>query len=827
MHPGCETWAQPRFLCWIWLRNRHWEGVLSIAKLAAGQEGYYLSLATGVGDYYTDSTEAEGTWLGTGAADLTLNGTVAPDDLRAVLAGHRPGGVRLTPNNRRVPGFDATFSAPKSISLLHALGSAAMRAQVTEAQDAAVAAAVGYLERQAAFVRRGRNGVERLPASGFVAAGFRHRTSRAGDPQLHTHVLIANLGRAADGRWSALDGRGLYAHKMDAGAIYQAQVRAELTRRLGVEWAPVRNGPAELAAVPGAVLRAFSRRRIEIEAALAARGASGARASEIANLATRTAKQPDADVRELRREWVARATELGFGASEVTALVGDGREPHGPRLLRDKLAAQLTENASVFDRRQVVRALCNAASEGADVAAVEAMADAFLRSTAVTRLKADVVIGPRYSTPELLRMEDRLLDRYRRHRRDGIGVVGPRLVEAALDDRPSIGADQAAMVRDLTTSGAAIDVVVGPAGTGKTFALDAARAAWQSAGYRVIGAALAARAAAELEAGSGIASFTVASTLRFMESERLPKNSVLVIDEAGMVGTRSMATLIRHAARSETKVVLVGDHRQLPEIEAGGLFGALAKESSAIHLSEDRRHRDVEERAALVDLRRGRIGTAVARLTRRSRITTADNAHALRNQLVSDWHEVVDSGHIGLMLARRRADVADLNARARARLADSDYLDARTERTVGGLPLCEGEWVLATRNRHSLGVINGDLGVVERATPEAVTVRLDRGPLVTLQPDYVAEHLTYGYALTIHKAQGATCDATFVLGDETLAREAAYTALSRGRDRNQLYAMRSTTVDDGHGSVRDHLDLVAALKRSEAQCLARDVGVEL
>jgi conjugative relaxase-like TrwC/TraI family protein len=195
--------------------DRLWIDVLSIGKLTNGQADYYLSaVAQGAEDYYLGAGEEPGRWCGSAVPELALNGDVTGDDLRAALAGHDPtSGRRLARGNRSMRGFDCTFSAPKSVSIIHALGDEFDRHAMREAHDAAVDAALAYLERQAAFGRRGRDGVQRVESSGFVAAAFRHRTSRAGDPQLHTHVLVANMVKGADGRWGALDGRLLFAHK--------------------------------------------------------------------------------------------------------------------------------------------------------------------------------------------------------------------------------------------------------------------------------------------------------------------------------------------------------------------------------------------------------------------------------------------------------------------------------------------------------------------------------------------------------------------------------------------------------------------------------------
>ncbi len=277
--------------------------MLSIGKLAVGHADYYLeqarrattrarAVASGVEDYYVGGPEPAGEWIGGGAALLGLRGEVGGDELHRVLAGEHPGrGLPLARwNASRVPGFDLTFSAPKSVSVLFGVGDETMRRAILAAHDAAVADAFDYVERHAAVTRRGAGGVHRIAGRGLVAAAFRHRTSRAGDPQLHTHVLVANVTLGADGRWSALDGRQIYAHAKTAGYLYEARLRAELTRELGVEWTPVRNGIADVAGVPPAVLRAFSRRRVEIEAEMDRRGTRSAAAAQVATLETRRSK---------------------------------------------------------------------------------------------------------------------------------------------------------------------------------------------------------------------------------------------------------------------------------------------------------------------------------------------------------------------------------------------------------------------------------------------------------------------------------------------------------------------------------------------------------
>ena len=291
-------------------------GMLSLWKLRVGAEAYYLGqVAEGLDDYYTGHGEMPGRWLGNAAGALGLGGTVSGDDLRAVLAGLNPGtgqtpnGDRLRTWKGRVPGFDLTFSAPKSVSVLYALADPLVRGQIVEALDAAVDDAVGWLEREACFVRRGSNnratasgasgdfGTRRLPGGGFLAAGFRHRTSRAGDPQLHTHVLVANLTRGPDGRWSALDAQAIYRSRRAAGAVYDAAVRHQLTARLGVDWVLNGRGDGEIAGIPSRVLTLFSKRRHEIDDELERLGQSGPAAADRGRVG-----DPDRQERARRRD---------------------------------------------------------------------------------------------------------------------------------------------------------------------------------------------------------------------------------------------------------------------------------------------------------------------------------------------------------------------------------------------------------------------------------------------------------------------------------------------------------------------------------------------
>ena len=835
--------------------------MLSLGKLAPGQQQYYLAtVAAGAEEYYTGVKEAPGEWTGRSAARLGLSGEVAAETLRDVLEQRDPRtGERMTraQGAPKVPGFDATFCAPKSVSLLFGLGEPEVSNEVRNGHDAAVAAAVGVLEAEAARARRGRGGRERHEAEGFVGAAFRHRTSRAGDPHLHTHVLVANLVYCEhDARWSALDARGLYGWAKTVGYLYEAQLRAELTRRLGVAWTPVRNGIADIDGYSREVLRAFSTRRREIEMHLEEHAETSARAAQVAAYATRKAKDVETPAESLLHEWRERARNLGLDEQAMAAMldrcvVADvpcpGSAPAD--LLFDQLAAPtgLTARSASFGRREVLQAIGAALPNGGDINEILEIADAFLTSDRVVALDpgglctGDVirrrdgavvvthVDEARWSTPEMLATERAVIEAALGRQDAGVGVARHDHVQTAIDCRPSLSGEQIRMVCQLTTSGAGVDPVEGVAGSGKTSALAAARDAWHASGYQVIGCALAARAAAHLEHDAEIPSMTLDRLLRHLDHGGvvLDRHTVVVVDEAAMVGTRKLARLVDHANLASAKVVLIGDHHQLPEIDAGGAFAGIVERLQGTRLVENHRQVEAWERDALAQLRDGNTDHAYAMYEAHGRVVHVDDPDQLREQLVDHWWTARNRGADALMLATRNDDVDDLNRRARQRLITARQLGADAL-TVSGRGFAIGDEILTTRNDSRIGVLNGTRGVITDINHRGeLRINTDGHGLV-LPPSYLAAgHVTHAYAVTFHKAQGMTTREAFVLADDTLDRERAYTGLSRGTHTNRLYI--SDTPDE-HAEERHAPepanDAVARARRSLARTLAQSMAID-
>jgi ATP-dependent exoDNAse (exonuclease V) alpha subunit len=360
-------------------------------------------------------------------------------------------------------------------------------------------------------------------------------------------------------------------------------------------------------------------------------------------------------------------------------------------------------------------------------------------------------------------------------------------VRAAVAARPSLSDEQRELITALTRDGHGVRVVRAAGGTGKTFALEAAAEAWRRSGIPVIGCALSARAACELRDQAGIDATTIARLRTALDRKvALSIGAVLIVDEAGMAGTRDLARLAAAAERSNAKLVLVGDDRQLPEIDAGGAFRALAERLGASELQEVRRQRQGWDRDALAALRDGRVDQFAREYLEHGRLVGAPTAEAARAALVEDWWAEHARGADARMIAHRRRDVADLNTRARERMRHAGRLG--DERGFGEREYAIGDRVIATCNSYSLGLVNGEAGVVTAVASGRLTVELAGRRRVEVPAQYARDGgLDYGYAVTAHRAQGATVDAAFVLGSDELYREWGYTALSRHRHIARFY----------------------------------------
>lgn len=642
----------------------------------------------------------------------------------------------------------------------------------------------------------------------MVAASFRHRTSRAGDPLLHWHNLVANLAEGPDGRWTAFVHPDVYQAVRAAGEVFQAVMRAELTERLGLEWRPGRHA-SEVAGVPQALCDQFSKRSAEIDAWLESTGTADDPAGrQAAVLATRRRK-PEVEHERFDAAWKAEAAAAGWGPEHAAALLADldtdlGRPDvawpadHGEvqhvvpaQVWVDSLTRTLTESDATFTRADVVRAVAARLGHGATMTTIERLTATVLGDDSVVPVDHEQA---RWTTRDLLAVERRFLDAAKQ----STTPIASDHIESTTAAIPALGDDQAAAVRTLAASTSAVSVLVGPAGTGKTYTLDALRQVLADAGHEVIGAAPSARAAHELTRGAHLTARTLHRLLgAWGRGHDLPgASTVLVVDEAAMAGIRELEAAVTRTVRAGGRVVLVGDHHQLPEVTAGGGFAALATDPSrtVATLIHNRRQTLDWERDALHELRAGNVAAAVDAYRTHDRVLIAPDRPALLDTAARHWFTGVDDGARVVLIAGTNDTVDALNRTVRNERIRLGQLGPELA-TWAGRDLAVGDHVVARVNDYraitSTGadstILNGQTGVITAGTETSITMRLDDDRTVILDADYLAAGgIDHAYALTAHRAQGGTWDRAIAVGTAGLYREAGYLVLSRGSDHNLL-----------------------------------------
>jgi len=890
--------------------------VLSSAKIGTSSWRYYTNgVACAATEYYLGVGEAPGRWHGRGLAELGLlvGGRVDERQLEALFArGLHPGtGERLGRAWRTdaVTGFDLTFSAPKSVSTLWALGSVDVSVAAMGAHRAAVEAGLAYLDTHAGLSRRGTDGVEQIGTAGLAVALFDHRTSRAGDPQLHTHALVINKVRCADGRWRTLDATELFHHKKSAGMIYQAALRNEMQQRIGVAFTEGNeHGQAEILGVPEKLPSLWSKRTAQID------GEAGPKIAEYEKLLGRTLTaaervnvvktavlktRPGKDHPELSAlhgHWTAEAAQTGISSEQLLASVraaaisvgigqpqpegavtsptladtlaeslaepaGGGRQtPSGtegvlPTVLPDPTADEVVAFAAVraAGQRRAVFSRADVAGQVAahlpttGLSAAQVVAEVERLTTVAVGLAETVSVGdhphgvtprvsdPRYATLQVLTAEGRILALAGRGRRGGYGQIPlnelrPQARTLGLD------AGQYLALWELAGRGDFLSVLTAPAGAGKTRTLGAATAAWQQAGYRVVGLAPSARAAAELADATGGTADTLAKWLHTRDRltqipahapERawagLDDRTVLIVDEASMASTLDLDRLVTLAAEKGAKVVLVGDPAQIGVINGpGGMLAALVHTGHASNLDRIHRFTHDWERTATLALRTGDRDVLPV-YQAEGRLHACPDSDAALDGVFTHWSTAKADGLDALMLARTRQDVDALNTRARTAALASGQITGpvvvagerewqagdllRTRRNNRQLPLGDSHVRNGDRFRvlgpgpatpGAAGAANGEGGqglIVEDLAGRGRTI---------LPAEYLAQHCEYGWASTVDSAQGATADVGIVLVRPGMDREHLYVAMTRGRLGNHAYVTPDPTVDDdehdhGHG----------------------------
>ena len=819
--------------------------------------------------YYLDAGEPPGRWFGRGAAQLGLDGQVEDEAFLAVMAGQHPTtGVRLGRRfgDSSVRGFDATFSAPKSVSVLFAVGDQQLRQEVTEAHDRAVDAVLDWIESQAHTRIRWQGHVVCVDAEGIVVGVFRQHTSRRLDPQLHTHAVIANRVKAPDRRWLALDARTIKMDQRTLSGLYHAGLRAELTRRLGVCWQPPVNGICEMVGVDPVVLAEFSQRSREVDNRLGEKlgrfridldreptPRERWRLEREAVLDSRPAKTHRHAAGELHAGWRGRLRALGYEPHDLVAgAVGRVREATGidqatmaamteaalealgerqstwrPAELVRELAAQVPTNVTVEPDR-----LSRFLQDLADHVAANRCVDLFppFRSGAVLRRDgrpiSEAAVDRVLTTQAILEEEERIVEWAQRQRRFAdIIDTRPRGL-----DTEGLSAGQAEACRAVA-GGVPLELIVGPAGSGKTTALTPAVTYLQDRGQTVFGVAPTAAAAQVLATETTMTADTLDKLLyEHCRPDRppqppydLPQGSTVIVDEAGTVSTPKLAALTRLADQKAWRVVMVGDPRQFSAVGRGGMVAHLIDTCGAIELDHIHRFTHQWEADATRRLRSGDV-SVLTQYERHGRLHNG-TPDEMETAIVAAWYEARRRGETVALMANTNHTVNRLNQITQQRRIATGELDPNGPAlNLDRQRLLVGDEVVTRRNQRTLrtdrGVMvkNRDHWTIEAIhTDGAVTVTGKAGR-VRLPADYAAEELELGYAQTSHATQGRTVDTGLLLVDGPIDSRGLYTPLTRGRSANHAYVVtddNETAVDVlTQATARDWIDQPAITRQT-------------
>jgi conjugative relaxase-like TrwC/TraI family protein len=822
------------------------------------------------------------------------------------VSGEPLGGRLSVPGNSApVAGFDLTFSPSKSVSTAWALADEDTKAVIADCHRQAIDYVLTYAESHVFHSRSGAGGIVEEDVTGVIATSFTHFTSRMDDPQLHDHLVVWNRARSvSDGKWRTLDSKAIFKATTTLSELHQGILSDLLTSALGLGWeARGRRHSSkpryEITGVAESLMAEFSRRseqiaehserlRAEFKAAhgRSATVVEDMRLHAVATIATRPDKTKHS-LAELTDEWRERATSH-IGKDEQIAWVSSLKDRNdlpllhsedlGEAILADAASAVVTtvaEHHSTYGRQNLLaeahRLLHGVrfASPDDRVAVADHIAElAIARSVMLTppslhhtperyvRPDGSSRLHPEsrivYTTEALLDAEARLLEAARKLGAPRVSVaVVAQVTEANLPGRDyKLSVDQALAVEKIATSGRVLEVLVGPAGTGKSTAMAGLRAVWERAHGpgSVIGLAPSAAAAQVLGDELGIETENTAKWLteyrripeltsrrerlalnlarhayprspsaarlraklaetdHAISERRLKPGQLVMIDEGSLAGTFALDELVSAATTAGSKMLLLGDHAQMSSVEAGGAFSLLVKDRGDLvpELTDVRRFNSEWEKAASVELRAGNT-SAIYAYEAHDRVISGDR-EVLLDAIYAAWKADVEAGKSSLMIAGDTATVAELNRRARtARVAQGAVAEA-------GLAIADGQRVgvgdqIVTRQNNRLlttgksWVKNGDHFVVAATSLDgSMAVRRVSGRAeVVLPADYVSQHVELAYATTSYRSQGRTVDTTHSMVSPTTTREVLYVAATRGRESNMLYVDTSFDPDPATG----------------------------
>ena len=793
----------------------------------------------GLGEYYSEGDTRAPTWLISG--DAAKVGELTGLDGAALDGGFADTGVAadwlddgVSPNGATgrmftetsVHGFDLMFAAPKSVSLFRALSDDVGEKVMAEAHTKAIKTAMTYLHTHAGYTRihnplTGNKDLERLP--GLVAIAYQHETSRVGDPHLHTHVILPNRQPRADGEVVSIDSKSLHHEAKAAGVIYQAVLRHELHTERGFEWTPVDeySGMAEIAGVDQDCIKAWSQRSTRLREwaknnLVVVDGEPTAAQLAAAQKATRPNKPESLAWGALKQIWRADPRGLRLHRDAHYAAKDERSRAARRTLNRPRIAAMAAHiDKPAFTRADMVELVgvqlpIDAPGDPRDI--IEQIVDSVSVRVSAPREDHQREGHEKYTVDLVMAEEERVF-----------GMVDETDNRSRLDvraeDLGDLSVDQERAIRNIAVSPFLVQPLQAPAGAGKTHSLKALRAAAHRADKEVLVLAPTGKAVdAALQEGAGDHGLTVAKALQLIEDNKLSvdRRTVVVVDEASMVGTPDLKKLLSCSAVGHSKIVLVGDAHQLAPVRArGGMFEQLCAELPwAQRLSEVWRMRHKEERDVSLALRSAhgnRLGTAVGWYRTHDRLHTGDPVAMAADAQVAYLNDR-GAGKDSLLIC----DTWEMADALNRRLHDALTVDGPTVRAARDQSIRAGDLIMSRNNdasievrpgpNHQRGrqvdqVRNGNRWRVTAVDADSQRIAAERTTdhtRVVFEGDYLREHVTLGYAATVHSAQGVTADTAHAILGEGSTRAMLYVAMTRGRDSNQAYMYQRMTGEGDH-----------------------------
>jgi conjugative relaxase-like TrwC/TraI family protein len=797
-------------------------------------------------EYYGSRGETPLRWGGSGAASLGLEGAVTDHQCVSIYgeggAKDPVTGERLVHTKR--PGMEIVIAAHKSVAELGVIGRAEdMHAIVDAERDATL----GYLDRltKVGGGRRGRATVI-TKTTGLIYAHSRHATSRAGDPSPHDHVLVANLTEMLDekGGFKAPD-TSLWRDHLHAATMVGRMAAARKALELGYAIEPDpgpsgKLGHFRIAGVPKEVCDLHSKRAAEIEVECERTGKDSYRAKGVAAKSPRAHKR-HTPIGDLMERWQAEIESAGYSVRDIQSLVDEAgrRRSRFPtlgyderrQLVRDVLSPRgPLGQKKVFSGPDVIVALAPKLF-GHEPKLLAQMTDAvFQDPESIPLVRLPRAKEQMFTTASVLATEEAIAEslEHQFSRTDGPQAEPDELFRAVRETETALGhaltSDQREAILACCGSGRGAEIVLGVAGAGKTTALRAVAEAFSSSGYRVIGTAASGQAARTLHEEAGIGSSrTLASITWRLDHQvlELTSRDVVVLDEAAMTDDPALLRLLVATEEARAKVLLVGDHLQLGPVGPGGAFEALLRRHSddLQVLSENVRQRDPEERETLASLRGGDVQVAVEWYLAHGRVRLAETREEAIDRAVEALSVDYLTGRDTVLLAWKRTNVAELNARAREVIEEAGMLQGPEIRAPGGRRYRAGDRVVLLAPVNEAGLVTSERARVVAVDERQVSLTLltEDGRRVRLSgEDVSAERLDHAYAMTVHRTQGATTEVSHLFSDGG-GRELAYVAMSRAKEASFVYC-----VSDDTGQAKE--DLLREWSTSKRPRWVSDLG---